>query len=155
GCVRPQIGPKELANLRPGQLSQVLSQLLLGVAPGKVVVRLGEAQLGQPVHHFWACESFGEKNSLGIIALDLADQPFPEWERLGMRVVDSKDSHALVDPIQDYALELLPERLPVLGLEIERVDILIFLGRVLGVLDGAVRPRAEPAWMLFNIGMIG
>ncbi len=40
-------------------------------------------------------------------------------------------------------------------LEVERVDVLVLLGRVLGVLDRAVRPHPEPLRVLGCIGMIG
>ena len=42
-----------------------------------------------------------------------------------------------------------------LGFEFHRVDVLILLGRVLGVLDGAVGPLPEPLGMLADVGMIG
>ena len=42
-----------------------------------------------------------------------------------------------------------------LGLEVERIDVLVLLGRVLRVLNGAVGPPAEPLGVLAYVGMIG
>ena len=53
------------------------------------------------------------------------------------------------------ALQLLPHARPVFALKIEGVDVLIFLGRVFGVLDRAVRPLAEPVLVLAHVGMVG
>src|SRR5205823_4792899 len=51
--------------------------------------------------------------------------------------------------------QLLPQPLPLLGLEVDRVDVLVFFGRVLGVLDGAVRPVAEPLGVLLDVRVVG
>ncbi len=65
-----------------------------------------------------------------------------------------KIDHALLDPEREDALELVPQRLPVVRLEIERIDVLIFLRRVLCVLHGAVRAPAEPRRVLFHVGVV-
>ena len=71
----------------------------LGVAPGEVGVRLGEAELGQAVHHLRPRERLGQEDHLGVLARRTSrDQPLPERERLGVRVVDAEDAHALLDP---------------------------------------------------------
>ena len=44
---------------------------------------------------------------------------------------------------------------PVLGSEVERVDVLVFLGRVFGVLDGAVGARSEPFGCSRDLGVVG
>src|SRR5260370_513412 len=90
-----------------------------------------------------------------MAALDLADQPLPEDERLGVGVVDAEDADPLADPVIEDALELLPELAPRLALEVEGIDVLVLLGRVLGVLDGAVGTLAEPFGMLVHVGMVG
>ena len=95
------------------------------------------------------------KMRFGAVPLDLGDQPLPEGERLGVRVVDPEDAHALVDPELHDALQLFPELAPLLGLEVEGVDVLVLLGRILGVLDRAIRAPAEPLRMLGDVGMIG
>src|SRR5690606_31594082 len=53
------------------------------------------------------------------------------------------------------AFQLVPERLPVIGFKIERVDILILFGWVFGVLDTAVGSLAEPLGVFLDVGMVG
>src|SRR4051812_36344684 len=72
-----------------------------------------------------------------------------------MGVVDAEDAHALLDPEADDALELLPEGLPVRRIKVKRIDVLIFLGRVFGVLHSAIRAPLEPLRVLPHVGMIG
>src|SRR5215472_4478343 len=88
------------------------------VAPREIGVRLVEAELCQPVHDLRSRERFREEDDIRVGATDLADQPLPEGERLGMRIVHPKDAYALVDPELDHSLELLPERPPGLRLEV-------------------------------------
>src|SRR6202007_215492 len=47
------------------------------------------------------------------------------------------------------------EGVPVLGVEVDRVDVLVPLGRVLRVADGAVGAVPEPLRMLPHPGMVG
>ena len=49
----------------------------------------------------------------------------------------------------------VPQRLPVGALEVERVDVLVLLRRVLGVLDRAVGPVAEPLGVLGDPRVVG
>ncbi len=72
-----------------------------------------------------------------------------------MRVVDAEDADAAGDPELEDGAEFVPEILPVGGLEVEGVDVLIFLGWVFGVLDGAVGAVNEPVGMLFDPGVVG
>ena len=69
--------------------------------------------------------------------------PRPEVERLGVRVVDAEQRHPVVDPhLQDPA-DLGVDALGVV-VEVQRVDVLVLLRRVLRVRDRAVGPRGEP-----------
>ncbi len=90
-----------------------------------------------------------------MLALDLADQPLPERERLGVGIVDAENGHALLDPEQDDREELVPQLAPVLGLEVEGEDVLVLLRRVLRVLDRAVGPVLEPFGVLVRVGVVG
>src|SRR5580698_8996470 len=89
-----------------------------------------------------------------MIALDLGDHPLPEGKRLGVRVVDAKNRDAQAEPIEEDALQLLPHAGPVFALEIEGINILILLGRILRVLNRPVRPLAKPRLVLAHIRMI-
>ena len=40
-------------------------------------------------------ERLGQEDRLRVVALDVADAPLPEGERLGVRVVDAEDRHAV------------------------------------------------------------
>src|SRR5437867_10479061 len=86
--------------------------------------------------------------------MDLSDHPLPEAERLCMRIVDAEDLHAALDPQQRHLEQRLPQRAPILGLEIERIDVLVFLRRVLGILDRAVGSMPEPFRMFMHPRMI-
>src|SRR5262245_5844320 len=72
-----------------------------------------------------------------------------------MGVVHAEDTHALLNPETDDALELLPEGLPMRRIKVKGIDVLIFLGRILRVLHGAIRTPLEPFRVLLHIGMIG
>ena len=97
---------------------------------------------------FGRVNASARKIVVGVRAPDLAERPLPEAERLGVRIVDAEDRHAVRDPELDHRLQLVPERRPVVRLEVERVDVLVLLRRVLGVLDRAVGAVAEPRRVL-------
>ena len=82
-------------------------------------------------------------------------QPLPERERLGVRVVDAEGAHAVLAPEQRHLEQRVPQPAPVARREVERVDVLVALGRVLGVLDRAVGPVAEPLGVLAHPGVVG
>ena len=60
--VDEEVRPHVLARLVLGELGQVLGELGLGVAPGEVAVGLGEADLGQPLHHLGPGERLGQED---------------------------------------------------------------------------------------------
>ena len=110
--------------------------------------------LREAMHRVRARERLGEEDHVGMSPLHLADQPFPHRERLGVRIVHPKDAHPLRDPVVDDALQLVPQRAPVVGVEVERIDVLILLRRILGVLDAAVGSMPEPGRMLVHVRMV-
>src|SRR6185437_2395988 len=67
----------------------------------------------------------------------------------------AENAHALGDPELEHALQLRPERLPVVALEPERIDVLVLLRRVLGILHRAVGALQEPLRMLPDVRVIG
>jgi hypothetical protein len=65
-----------------------------------------------------------------------------------VRVVDPERPHAVLTPEQKHVAKRLPQRSTVVRLEVDRVDVLVDLRWVLGVLDRAVGAVAEPLGML-------
>ena len=61
--------------------------------------------------HLRAGEGLGEKDNLRVLVLDGADQPLPEVDGLGVRIVDAEDTHAVVDPKQSITLFISCQRL--------------------------------------------
>ncbi|MCY1424218.1 hypothetical protein D9M71_399550 [compost metagenome] len=73
-------------------------------------------------------------------------QPLPERQRLGVRVVDAVDLHALGHPAEDDITQRQPQAgYGVGGVEVDIDDVLVLFRRVFRITDGAVRPPAEPA----------
>ena len=99
-------------------------------------------------------EGFGEEDHIRVDGLDLRDHPGPERDRLGVGIVDAEDPHPLLDPEEEDALRLLPERLALPPQEVQGVDVLVPLRRVLGVLDRPVGPVVEPLRVLGHPGMV-
>src|SRR5438552_10424496 len=89
-----------------------------------------------------------------MLFLEVVNHPLPEVEWLGMGIVDPEDEYPMMNPELDDALEFLPEAAPGRRLEIEWIDVLVLLGRVLGILDCAVRSSAKPFRMFFHVGMV-
>src|ERR1700722_20740464 len=90
-----------------------------------------------------------------MIAFDFTDDPPPECERFGMRIVHAKNAPALRKPVDQDTLQFLPQAPPIVALEIERINVLVLLGRVFGVLHATVGTMPEPLGMGANVGMIG
>src|SRR5829696_2624038 len=99
-CIDEEIRPEIFAFGIPGDLPQIRFQLVLAGAPGEVGIRLREAELGESLHHLRTGKRLGEENHAGIDRLHFTDQPFPELEWLGMRIVDAENPHALLQPEQ-------------------------------------------------------
>ena len=89
-----------------------------------------------------------------IVRLHVGDQPLPEPERLGVRVIDPEDANTVAHPEEHDVAQFEPERRPRVVVEMKRVDVLITLGRILRVLQRAIRPLPEPLGVLRGVGMI-
>src|SRR5262245_47224865 len=90
-----------------------------------------------------------------MLAFDALDQPLPEGKWLRVWIVDTEDIDPLFDPVEDNAPQLLPQLAPGVAFEIERIDVLIFLRWILGVLNRAIGPMAKPLGMLLHVGVVG
>ena len=152
GRVHERVRPVEL---RPReQLLDVLDELRLRVLPGEVRVALREAELRERRHQRRPREGLREEDHLGMVAAHLRDQPLPERRRLRVRVVDAEDRDPPLHPVQDDVAQRLPEPLPVLRLEVDVVDVLVALRRVLRVLQRSVGAPVEPLRMLLQPRMV-
>src|SRR5438045_1410238 len=87
--------------------------------------------------------------------LHIGGHPLPEGQRLSVRVVDTEQRYAFRYPEQHDVAERLPQ-LWNRGrrIEVDIDDVLVLLGRVLGVLDGAVWSALEPVGMLRQPWMV-
>ena len=72
-----------------------------------------------------------------------------------MRVVDAEDFDACLDPVIKDGLQLQPEVFPVVALEVDRHNVLVFLGWVLCVLAGAIGAPFKPLRVLFDPRVLG
>jgi hypothetical protein len=126
-----------------GDLPAEFGELPLRGAPREVGVGLREAQLGQPVQPRRPGERLGQEQHVGVGVLDLADQPGPEVRWFGVRIVDAKYLDAVGYPEQHDAQHLVVEARRIV-VEIQRIDVLVFLRRILGVGDGAIGQHGEP-----------
>ena len=156
------VGPERRAHVRRqrglGELGDVVPQLPGVVPPGEVRVALREADLGQLGHHGGVGEGLGQEHDVRVAALDVGDHPGPERQRLGVRVVDPEGPDAVRDPVLEDVAARRPEgdAVGVLGRpEVDRVDVLVLLGRVLGVPDRAVGPLGEPLRVAAHPGVVG
>ena len=151
--VGEEVGP-HVGGGRAGQLLEVLGQLVFGVAPGEICVGLVEADLGERGHHRGAGERLGQKQHVRVGLPDGGEQPLPEPGRLGVGVVDPEDAHAVAHPEPHDPLDFRVDSLGVV-VEVDRVDVLVLLRRVLRVGDRPVGPRGEPLRVLLDPGMVG
>jgi hypothetical protein len=155
GGVRPQVGPEEIAHRRLAQLAEVGHDLVLGGSPGEVRVGMGETDLRQSVHDPRPSERLCQEQDVRVLAPHLLDEPLPEPEGLGVRVVDAEPSDAAIDPEEHHVQQGLPEGAPVGGSEVDRIDVVVLLRRVLRGPDGPIRKMVEPIGMLGHPGVIG
>ncbi len=153
--VGEEVRPEVLALGPAGELVEVLHHLPAPVLPGEVRVGLGEADLRQLAHDGAAGERLGQEDHVAVVRVDLFDQPLPERDRLRVRVVDAEDLDPEVDPVDDDPPPLLPHRLPGRRVPVEVVDVLVALGRVLGVLQRAVGALQEPLRVLGQPRVVG
>ncbi len=150
---RPEARPHVVGRLGR-ELGDVLLQVRLGVAPGVVGVALLEPGLGEGAHHRRLRERLGQPDDVGVVAGHILNQPLPELNWLGVRVVDAEERDAVVDPDLDHPAHLGvgPGRVVV---EVQRVDVLVLLRRVLGEGDGPVGARREPLRVLGDPRVVG
>src|SRR5579875_1747827 len=110
--IRPEIGAKVIDYIWLRQLGEVGLQFPFGGSPREVRVGLAESQLRQIFHHLGAREGLGEEDHLWMGLFDGADEPFPEPERFGMGIVNTKDRYAVVNPVLGDHQQRYPQLAP-------------------------------------------
>ena len=115
---------------------------------------LGEAHVAQGAHHARAGECLGQEQDLRVLLGHGGNHVLPETHRLGVRVIDAEDGDARLDPQIHDAFDFFFDAGHV-GIEVDWVNILILLRRVLGEGDGAVRLVAEPVRVGLDPRVIG
>src|SRR6516165_7852489 len=108
GCVGEKVRPEVFRRRVLCQLGQIFDQFRFGIAPSEVAIRLGEPDLGQGLLHLRAREGLRKEYRVRPARLDLADQPLPERQRFGVRIVDAKSPYPLADPEQDRVAQFVP-----------------------------------------------
>jgi hypothetical protein len=152
GGVDEEVRPEEARRLL-AELGEIFLQFRLLVAPGEIRVRLLEADLAQQVHHRRLGERLGQEDHVRVRAAYLRQQPGPEADRLGVWIVHPEDPYAVGHPQPDDA-QALGGDAGRITIEVDRIDVLILLRRVLRVGDAAVGPDGEPFRMIFDPRMI-
>src|SRR5690606_23004506 len=95
----------------------------------------------------------GKKDGVWVSVAHFPQHPLPERQWLSVRIIDTKNAHTLLDPENHNVTQGAPQ-CSLTGctgqraIEIRVDDVLVALGRVLCVLQRAVRPPIEPVGML-------
>ena len=138
----------------PAQLRQVFREFPLRDAPGEIRVRLLETDLTEGRHHLRFGEGLGQEDDLRVGLVHPLQQPVPELHGFGVGVVHPEDRHAAVDPQLHDPQHLLVDALGIV-VEVQGIDVLVLLGRVLRVGDGPVQAGGEPFGMFLHPRMVG
>ena len=73
----------------------------------------------------------------------VCEEALPERERLRVRVIHAEQGHTVIDPLHDNVLDGLVDAFGIV-VEVQRIDVLVLLRRVLCVSDRAVSACREP-----------
>ncbi|RML87086.1 hypothetical protein APX70_200241 [Pseudomonas syringae pv. maculicola] len=139
-CVDEEIRAVAIAPRHFVQLGEILRQLGLAVAPGEIGVALGVTDLAQARHHRRFGERFRQEHHFRVLTAHLTDHPLPERQRFGVRVVDTEDFNALLDPAEHDVTQLQPQARNRIGrVEINVDDVLVLFRRVFRITNRAVR----------------
>ena len=147
--IRPKVG-----RVFMGDLGEELLELGLGVSPGEVGIRLLETGLAEGVHHRRSRERFREEDDVGKFRVHLVKHPLPELQRLGVRVVHPEDRDTEADPVPDDSKYFVANADRIV-IEVDRVDVLVLLRRILRVGDRSIRKGGEPLGVLDYPGVVG
>ena len=125
------------------------------VLPGEVGVRLAEAGLRQRVHPRRAGEGLGQEDDVRVLLADVrmshSQKPIGlVWGLSTRKMRTPRSTQNTHRPAQR-----LPQAAPVVAVEVDVVDVLVALGRVLRVLQRPVGAAVEPLRVLGQPGVVG
>ena len=63
-------------------------------------------------HRGLAGERLGEEHDAWVVTVEFVDQPLPEGERFGVRVVDPEHTNATCAPVADHIGKGMPQLAP-------------------------------------------
>jgi hypothetical protein len=149
GGVDEEVGAVIFAHFT-SEFDNVGDDLWLRVTPGEVSVALLEPDFCELLHHLRTRKCFREKDHFAINRSYFADEPFPEGNGLGMRVIDAKDFDTLIKPKQYDFPRCIPNSRECIAVEPNVDDVLIFFRRIFRKFDGPVLPSLEPLGMFFD-----
>src|SRR5258708_33833996 len=72
-----------------------------------------------------------------------------------MRIINANDGDLMIGPKEDDPFHLIPQLSPIFVVEINRINVLIFFWRILGIFDRAVRTMEKPFGVVANVRVIG
>ena len=151
--VGEEVGP-HVRGGRAGQLTQVVGDLGRRLRQVKYVYDWWKPILARACIMAGRVNASARNSTSGSVRAISASSRSQNAQRLGVRVVHPEDPHPVRHPLPDHPEHLGVDALWVV-VEVERVDVLVLLGRVLRVGDPAVGPLGEPLRMLGHPGMIG
>ena len=154
--VRPEVPAEVFAHRAGRQLGQVVAQLVPRLAPREVGVALAESRLGQGRILFGVVNASDRKMTPGSTACASRDQPRQNATGLVCGLSTRKMRMPRLTQVSTTSPAChSASRSAAEGREVERIDVLVALRRILGELDAAVRRLPEPLGMLLHPRMVG
>ncbi len=71
-----------------------------------------------------------------------------------MWIINTEDTDALLDPVEDHSLQFVAELRGIFAFEIKWINVLIFLWWIFRVLHGAIGSLKEPFLVFFDVRMV-
>ncbi len=155
GVLTKKFGRKYSLLAGVGELAHVLGQLVARVLPGEVGVGLAEAELGEVRITAARVNASARKTTSRSRAWTSSISHSQNANGLVCGLSTRKTRTPRSTQYSTTSQQRVPQPAPVLAVEVDVVDVLVALGRVLGVLERAVRAVVEPLRVLAQPGMVG
>ena len=136
------------------ELLKILFDFLLFGSPREIGVGLVKANRTQGTHHCGAGESLGKENNFRMTSMDFFQEAFPERNGFCMRIIDTEDRHPVGNPQFEHVTNRCVDSFWI-SIEVQGIDVLIFLRWVFCVGDRAICSLGEPFRMLADPRVVG